>query len=85
VPVPGDVLVEEISGMIFDIAAFSATLNKPLGVRILPINGKSSNELTNFNYDFLVDTRVVSVRNRVFSSAFKSSDHFFYLKDRQSD
>ena len=85
VPVPGDVLVEEISGMIFDIAALSATLNKPLGVRILPINGKSSNELTNFNYDFLVDTRVVSVRNRVFSSAFKSSDHFFYLKDRQSD
>lgn len=80
VPVPGDILDEEVSAIIFDIAALAATLNKPLGVRILPVTGKSSNELTNFNYDFLVDTRIMPVRNRVFSSVFKSSDRFIYLK-----
>ena len=80
VPVPGDILDEEVSAIIFDIAALAATLNKPLGVRILPVIGKSSNELTNFNYDFLVDTRIMPVRNRVFSSVFKSSDRFIYLK-----
>ena len=82
VPVPGDILSEEISGIIFDIAALSISLNKPLGVRILPIIGRSSNELTSFNYDFLVDTRVVSVRNRVFNSKFKTPDKFVYLKKR---
>ena len=84
VPIPGDTLCEEISGMIYDISALSSTLNKPLGVRVLPINGKSSNELSNFNYDFLVDTRVISVRNRTFSPNFNESSQFSYLKNKKT-
>ena len=37
VPVPGDILQEEISGMIMDIAGMAITLKKPLGLRILPV------------------------------------------------
>jgi len=83
VPVPGDVLNEEISSMILDVAGLSATLKKPLGVRVLPIVGKSVNELTDFNYDFLVDTRVMEIRNRAISmSQSADTSQFVYLRER---
>jgi len=66
VPIPGDVIYEEINSIILDVVALSTKLNKPLGVRLLPIVGKSANEPTDFNYDFLVDTRVMQTRNRGF-------------------
>lgn len=82
VPVPGDILDEEISSMIFDVFALSATLNKPLGVRVLPILGKFANELTDFNHDFLIDTRVMQTRNRALTSQSGSdSGQFTYLRD----
>lgn len=64
VPVPGNIFIEEISSLILDTAALSITLKKPLGTRILPIPGKNANELTDFNYDFLVDTRVMEIKNQ---------------------
>ena len=64
VPVPGNIFLEEISSLIIDTAALSIALQKPLGTRILPIPGKHANELTDFNYDFLVDTRVMEIKNQ---------------------
>lgn len=64
VPVPGNIFLEEISSLILDTAALSIALKKPLGTRILPIPGKNANELTDFNYDFLVDTRVMEIKNQ---------------------
>lgn len=66
VPISGNVFYEEINSIILDMVALSTKLNKPLGVRLLPIVGKSANESTDFNYDFLVDTRVMQTRNRGF-------------------
>lgn len=79
VPVPGDILEEEISGMIMDVAGLAITLNKPLGVRILPIPSKGANELTSFNYDFLVDSRIMQARNRAFVSNEFKQPVFGYL------
>lgn len=82
VPVPGDVLDEEITSIICDVSALSATLNKPLGVRVLPILGKVANELTDFNHDFLIDTRVMKIRNRALASQSQAdSGQFTYLRD----
>lgn len=64
IPVPGDVLVEELASMIIDVAGLSSALNKPLGARLLPIPGRSANELTEFGHDFLYNCRVLPVRNR---------------------
>ena len=64
VPVPGNIFLEEISSLIIDTATISIALQKPLGTRILPIPGKNANELTDFNYDFLVDTRVMEIKNQ---------------------
>ena len=42
IPLPGDIFVETISCLICDVISLSQKLNKPLGVRILPIPGKFS-------------------------------------------
>lgn len=81
IPVPGDTLSEEISGMILDISAMALTLNKPLGIRILPIPGKSSNEITDFNYDFLVDTRIMETKNQGSIISSIKDTNFSYMNE----
>ena len=80
VPLPGDILEEEISSLILDVAGMAITLQKPLGLRILPIPMKQANDFTSFNYDFLVDTRVLSVKNRGCTGEFFLQDKFDYLQ-----
>lgn len=69
VPVPGTSFQEEIAAVMFDTAALSSTLGKPLGIRLLPIPNRSVNEFTQFNLDFLCDARVM---------ALTSNDHRFH-------
>ena len=65
IPLPGDIFVETISCLISDVISLSQKLNKPLGVRILPIPGKFSNEKTSFNHDFLSDMKILNIRNSI--------------------
>ena len=44
IPLPGDVFTETIASLICDVITLSYKLNKPLGVRVLPIPGKFSND-----------------------------------------
>ena len=74
VPVPGNLLVEELASIVLDIAATASKLNKPLGFRVLPIPNKQSNEFTEFDMDFLTNTRVMdfkqlSLSNTLFDSS----------------
>jgi uncharacterized protein (UPF0210 family) len=61
IPVPGDVLVDDIELAILDTATLAVRLNKPLGVRLLPIPEHTLNEMTEFNMDFLCDARVFNL------------------------
>lgn len=61
VPISGASFPEELAAVMLDIATMSTTLAKPLGVRMLPIPGRSANEFTAFNLDFLCDSRVVGL------------------------
>jgi len=61
VPIPGDSFEEDISSLIIDVASLSTRLDKPLGVRLLPVPSKKQNEFTEFNYDFLCNTRIMDI------------------------
>lgn len=80
VPVPGDVFAEELTSMILDVAALSTILKKPLGVRILPIPMKAANELTNFNHDFLTNTRIMRIDGQHLAYSLSSEHSFRYLR-----
>jgi uncharacterized protein len=80
VPLPGDVFTEELSSLILDVATLSTVLNKPLGVRVLPIPLKTVNELTNFNHDFLTNTRVMGVGGQGLQRALSEMGNFSFLR-----
>jgi uncharacterized protein (UPF0210 family) len=80
IPIPGDVFDDEIASIMLDIASISCVLNKPLGVRLLPIPLKKENEYTDFNHDFLYNTRVLNITNKSCSKKiFESQNPFSYL------
>lgn len=61
IPVPGDIFSDTLASLISDTLALSNRHKKPLGIRIVPIPGKSSNEKTSFNHDFFSDMRIIKL------------------------
>ena len=82
IPIPGDTFDEEIASLILDVAALSVVLNKPLGVRLLPIPMKHENDFTDFSYDFLTNSRIKSIKNLVYEHKIFESTNISYLFDR---
>jgi uncharacterized protein (UPF0210 family) len=80
VPVPGNAMPEEVASLVLDAAALSLTLHKPLGVRVLPIPGADVNEMTNFNHDFLVNTRVFALHADAVPLETDPDNAFRYLQ-----
>jgi uncharacterized protein (UPF0210 family) len=68
VPVYGSITTEELLAVFLDISAISCRLNKPLGVRILPIprtyNHQEYYTLFCDDADFISNTKIVPVNNR---------------------
>jgi uncharacterized protein (UPF0210 family) len=77
VPIPGGSFKEEIAAVMLDVSALSLALKKPLGIRLLPIPAKSTNEFTQFNLDFLCDSRVMGLSAN--SQRLSTSAHAFSL------
>ena len=61
IPIPGTTFVEDIMAIMLDTAALAVRLKKPLGIRLLPIPNKLVNERTEFNLDFLCDSRIMDI------------------------
>ena len=63
VPLPGDCSPEELSGLLMDLAALSLRLDKPLTARLMPIPGKAAGDLTNFDFPFFANSRVLALKS----------------------
>jgi len=67
VPVYGEIAMNEILAILLDIASISCRLNKPLGVRLLPIprtlNNQNHHTLFSDDADFISNTKIVPVNN----------------------
>ena len=61
IPLAGDIKVEEIEGILLDVAMLSIKLSKPLSARLLPCSGKKIGELTEFNSPYLIDTVIKEI------------------------
>ena len=64
VPLPGDVSEDELAGIILDVSALSAALDrKPLTARLLPVPGKRAGEPTSWTFDYFARGAVLPVKN----------------------
>ncbi len=82
VPVPGSITSNELMAIMLDVAAKSIWLNKPLGVRILPIPNKTVGDLTCFEHDFFVNVKIQNIALSCdFTSKFDEDNLFSYSRN----
>jgi uncharacterized protein len=82
VPLPGDCSEDQLATILLDIAALSVRLNKPLTARLMPIPGKKAGDMTEFNFAFFSNGRVLDIPADPLMN-FLASDETFLLKPRQ--
>ncbi len=61
-PLPGDVSVEELAGILLDVAALALRLDKPLTARLMPIPGARAGDLTAFDFAYFANGRVLATK-----------------------
>ncbi len=62
VPLPGDASEEELAGIALDVASLAVTLGKPLTCRLLPVPGKRAGEMTDYDFPYFANARVLSLK-----------------------
>jgi len=62
VPLPGDVSVGELAAILLDVATLALIADKPLTARLMPIPGKRAGDMTDFDFEYFANARVLSVR-----------------------
>jgi uncharacterized protein (UPF0210 family) len=63
IPLPGETTSEELTPILLDLAALSLRLNKPLTARLMPIPGKKAGEMTDFDFAFFANSRILPVNS----------------------
>jgi hypothetical protein len=54
--------VEELAGILLDVATLSLVCEKPLTARLMPIPGKKAGEMTDFDFAYFANAQIMSVR-----------------------
>ncbi len=67
VPLPGDASEEELAGIALDVAALAVALRKPLACRLFPVPGKRAGELTEYDFPYFANARVLSLKGHTSS------------------
>jgi len=74
VPLPGDTSVEELYALLLDVAALSCRLRKPLTARLMPIPGKVAGDLTEFDFDYFTNSRVMSLQSHELNGLLRGNE-----------
>jgi uncharacterized protein (UPF0210 family) len=64
VPLPGDVSADELGAILLDVATLSLVADKPLTARLMPIPGKAAGEMTEFEFAYFSNGRILDVKRR---------------------
>lgn len=60
IPLPGNISEGTVAATLLDVSAMSLRLNKPLTARLMPLPGKSAGQMTEFDFEYFVNSRVLS-------------------------
>jgi len=59
VPLPGDVSLDALTGVVTDVAALATKYQKPLSARLFPVPGKRAGDRVSFDNPYLTETVVM--------------------------
>ncbi len=61
VPLPGDAGTDALARVLFDVAALSVRLHKPLTARLMPLPGKAAGDPVHFDFPYFADGGVLAL------------------------
>ncbi len=61
VPLPGNATQDELAAILWDLAALSTRLAKPLTARLMPIPGKQAGEITEFDFEYFANAAILKI------------------------
>lgn len=61
IPLPGNVSEEKIYALLLDVASISKKLNKQLSARLMPIPNKNQGEMTEFDFEYFVNSKIMKI------------------------
>lgn len=63
-PLPGDTSVQELTGLLLDLAALAVRLDKPLTARLMPLPGLRAGDPASFDFAYFADSRVMVLKGQ---------------------
>jgi uncharacterized protein len=82
VPLPGDTSADQLAGILLDVAVLAQRLDKPLTARLMPVPGKSAGDLTDFQFPYFANSRVLPVHAGILTRSL-AGDEVFYIHKRE--
>ena len=64
VPLPGETGIDDLRGLVLDLASLAVRLDKPLSARLMPLPGKRAGDPVAFDHAFFVPAAVLAVKGR---------------------
>ena len=84
-PIAGDVQAEELQPLLLDLSAMALRLNKPLTARLMPIPGKKAGDLTEFNFPYFANSRIMALESQALKKPLGSLETFKLLSRRSGN
>ncbi|CAG0954290.1 hypothetical protein ANAEL_00244 [Anaerolineales bacterium] len=80
VPLAGDVTPEQMTPLLLDLSALAMRLDKPLTARLMPIPGKQAGDVTEFDFGFFANSRVMALESAPLNFPLGGNESFFLNK-----
>ena len=84
VPLAGDVSTDQLYGLLLDVAALAVRLGKPLTARLMPVPGKQAGDLTNFDFPYFANGRILPLEAAPLTGLLAGNETF-QLHPRKSN
>jgi uncharacterized protein (UPF0210 family) len=76
IPLPGDTSSDQLAAVLLDLACLGQRLDKPLTARLMPIPGKKAGEMTDFDFPYFANSRIMAVRSEPLERYLSREDSF---------
>ena len=74
IPLPGEVSVEALTGLLLDLGAIGLRHAKPLTARLMPIPGKIAGDAVHFDFPYFADSRVLPLPDSPLTGLLYNAD-----------
>lgn len=71
IPLPGSITPMQIASILLDIASLSNRLSKPLTARLMPVPGKITGDMTEFDFGYFANSRIMDPASDAIGGLFE--------------